>query len=195
MKTLAIMLLSAVALFAQQKGTPVTVTNYPTDQPSKVLDYDGSGNLIYVGFAAPAGPWNGNRVPITFSWTFAASTLTSIVVATNVGTATTSTAHGLRIGDPVVVTGSATTALNATYRVATTPSATTLTFTTSGVGDATYTTGLVMTTGAPRTTVSIWSILCMNYNTSNLLVDVHWVGGAAANAIYIWDNRATLPCQ
>lgn len=81
-------------------------------------------------------------------WTVAATTLTSIVVSTNVATATTGAAHGLVPGSQVTISGATVdTSLNATYTVLTTPAPTTLTFTTSSVSDATYTEStLVMTT-------------------------------------------------
>jgi len=69
------------------------------------------------------------------------NSLTDIVVATNVATATTAAAHGLTTGDYMAVKGAtAATALNnlVGYSVTVT-GATTFTFATSGVADATYT--------------------------------------------------------
>lgn len=192
--TFALVLLFSIPAFAQFSGQWVSPVQYPQAQPTVVIDYDGSNNPIYIGYAAPFGPWNNGSVPASFSWTRAAATLTSIVVATNVGTATTSTAHGLRIGNQVVVAGSTTAALNGTYRIATIPSTTTFTITTSGVADATYNNAaMTLTTTAPRTTVAIWNIECLNYTSSNL-IDKHWVNGNPKTLV-IWDSRATYPCQ
>jgi hypothetical protein len=172
-------------LSAQKTGAPVEQVNYPYEQPTLVIDYSGA-NAIYIGYATAKQP--------SFSWTVAASTLTSIAVATNVGTVTTSTAHGLAIGNPVIVTGSTTSALNRTYRIATVPSGTTFTITTSGVSDGTYNTAaLVVSTIAPRTTAAIWSISCLQYSGANLIYK-GWVNGVQTPN-QIWANRATLPCQ
>lgn len=186
MKLLTLFALFAGIALAQHSGAAVAQVQYPYDSPAMLFAYSGTNNT-YIGYASAK--------QTAFSWTRAATTLTNIVVATNVGTATTSTAHGLAIGNPVVVTGSATTALNATYRIATVPSTTTFTITTSGVADATYTTGLVVTTTAPRSTAAIWAITCMTYDGSNNLTSKLWVNGTPGTFNQIWDNRATLACQ
>lgn len=75
-------------------------------------------------------------------WMRSDSTLTSIVVSSNVATATTNTAHGLTVGQRVRVWGDAVDAdLNSQglgYRITGTPTSTTLTFTTANVADGTY---------------------------------------------------------
>jgi hypothetical protein len=74
-------------------------------------------------------------------WTRADATLTSIVVASSVATATTSTAHLLTTGDKIGVFGATVDAdLNryTYYTVASTPAPTTFTFATAAVADATY---------------------------------------------------------
>lgn len=180
--------LMAGLIFSQIKGTPVNVISYPTaDQPATIFDYDGSNNVIYIGYAIPIQP--------TFSWTVSGSTLTSIVVSANVGTVTTSTAHGLAVGNPVIVAGSATTTLNATYRVASVPSPTTFTVTTSGVSNATYNDStLTVSTSAPRTTASVWSIQCFQITSGNT-TSIQWMGGSAALYKWAWTSRTTTPCQ
>lgn len=63
---------------------------------------------------------------------------TSVAVATNVGTVTLA-AHGLSVGDSVTIRGATTDAdLNASYTVASVPSADTFTIATSSVSDGTY---------------------------------------------------------
>lgn len=194
MKTLLLTLGLVGVMLAQQNGTPVQVVPYPRDEPTKFLDYDTSNNLIYVCYAAAKGPWNNNSVPATFSWLRSDSTLTSIVVLTNVGTVTTSTAHGLQIGNPVTITGATVdTDLNGTnYYVATIPSTTTFTFATSAVANATYNEStLAIATTAPRLTANIWNILKMTYSTANNLTDVQWANGTASS-LNICTNRAVL---
>lgn len=193
MKSLIAILTLSCAAFAQQQGTPVTTTNYPHDAPSLFLDYDGNGNDIYNCYAKPVQNYiaiTGNSLTQQFQWTFAASTLTNIIVSANVGTATTSTAHGLQVGNLVTVGGSATTALNASYYVQTVPSITTFTITTTGVGNATYTTGLVVGTQAPLLTQPIWSIQKLTYNGSNKLTNTQWALGTAGSYKNICSNRA-----
>ena len=193
MKTLLLTLLLTTAAFAQKTGTPVSKVNYPHDSPSQILFYDGSNNLIYGCYAVPVV----NYTQITgisnnggaYQWTVAATTLTNIVVSSNVGTVTTSTAHGLQVGNLVTVAGSATTALNGTYYVQTVGSTTTFTITTSGVANATYTTGLVLTTTAPLSSQPVWSIMKLTYSGTNL-TNVQWANGAASSYNNICDNRA-----
>lgn len=194
MTALILLLFSALAAFAQTQGQPVTITNYPVDQPTEFHDIDANGNELYVCYAKAKGPWNvgSSQTAATFTWTKAATTLTSIAVATNVGTVTTSTAHGLMIGNTVTVSGATVdTDLNATYKVLTIPSSTTFTITTVNVADATYTdAGLTMTTNAPRLTAPIWSILKKNFDGSNHLVSRLWANGTPAQANQICANRA-----
>jgi hypothetical protein len=128
-------LLLCLNALAQTVGQPVRVVPYPTEAPTRFLDYDGSNNLIYVCATNPVAS------QVSYSLSVTGATLTSIVVLTNVGTATTAAAHGLQIGQNVVVSGSTTGALNATYKVATTPSTTTFTIATAGVADGTYNNG------------------------------------------------------
>ncbi len=77
----------------------------------------------------------------------AQGTILSISVASNTATVNTwAESHGLAPGDTVVVTGSvAKPAFNATYTVASTPTAKQFTFTTSGVTDGAITDSIVIT--------------------------------------------------
>lgn len=194
MKLTALMLMLAIGVFGQARGALVTVTNYPTVAPSKFFDYDASGNVIYICYTSPNGPWNNNSVPASFSWTRTASTLTNIVDSSNTSTVTTSAAHGLSVGNEVVITGATVdTDLNGTYRIATVPSTTTFTITTSGVTDATYNEStLVVTTAAARLTVAIWTIDAFVYNASNQLINVMTAGGSRESYTKICANRASL---
>ena len=178
------------------QGAPVTVNPFPANvMPTKVFTYSGN-NKIYECTTKPFGPWNNGGVPASFSWTKAATTFTNVVVLTNVGTVTTSTAHGLRIGNKVVISGATVdTDLNATYIVATVPSTTTFTVATVSVADATYTdAGLVLTTAVPRSTAAIWTIQKFTYDGSNNKTGESWALGSPA-AVNICDNAATLAFQ
>lgn len=192
MNKLIILILAFASLgFSQTNGTPVEVVSFPSGNVAYRNFFDGSGNLIYRCITTPNGPWNNASVPAVFSWTGAGTTLTSIVVATNVATATTSAAHGLWFQNQVTVSGSTTSALNGTYAIATVPSATTFTFSTSGVVDGTYNNmAIVLSTGAPRSTAGIWSIFYGHFAGNN------WDGGGYADGssrlyTHVCDNRTT----
>ena len=195
MKRLILAALFAYPILAQQQGTPVTVTPYPRDSPTEVFNYDGSGNLIAICYTKGAAP-NGTTSNYNFSYTIAASTLTSIAVSSNVGTVTTPSAHGLLVNEKVIVTGSATTALNGTYVIQTVPSPTTFTITTSGVGNATYTdTNLKVAGQAPLTTAPIWSVQRNNYNGSSQLTSTQCANGNTGADVSVCANYATLSYQ
>ena len=134
---------------------------------------------FYTSLGSPQYICKAPSLQPLYTWSVTPSsqqgTLTSIVVATNVGTVTTAANHGLQVNDVVVVAGSTTTALNGTYVIQTVPSTTTFTITTVGVSNATYNTAaLQMTTTAPRSNASIWSIEQYTYGST---------GGASGNPI------------
>lgn len=166
-RILVILALFALAAFGQ--GAAVNQVSGPPPGPIQGLYYyDGSSNLQYICYSPEvAAPTTQKRVD---------STLTSIGVATNVGTVTTASAHGLYIGARVTITGATVqTGLNATYVVKTTASATTYTIATVGVADGTYTEStLVVTTTFPLATSPKWAIMVLVYNGSNLLTSNGW---------------------
>jgi len=181
-------LLVCAACFAQEntKGQVVTINPGPPAQGVSALNfYDGSNSLIYRCQAVSIQP--------RYTWTVAASTLTNVVVSSNTGTVTTASAHGLQVGNSITLSGSSTSALNGTYKIATVGSTTTFTITTAAVSDATYTTGLVMTTTAPRSTAAIWSIRAYTYSGTNL-TNEQWANGSTAMN-QICDNRTTISYQ
>ncbi len=151
---------------------------------SSLYFYDGSGNVIYSCQARSQQP--------SFPWTRVASTLTSIVVSSNTGTVTTSTAHGLAIGNKVTVTGATVaSALNGTYVIQTVGSTTTFTITTAAVADGTYNeTTLAISTTAPRSSAPVWDIIKYIYNGSGLLTNQQHAFSRSATSS-ICDNRAT----
>lgn len=190
-KLITLFLLVAVCALAQS-GAPVDVNGFPTSisQPTKVLAYDGSGNLIFICYARSAAP-NTQNPGYNFSLSVTGTGLTSIVVLTNVGTVTTAAAHGLQIGNKVTVSGSTTSALNSVYFVQTVPSTTTFTITTAGVANATYNNGAMTLSGqAPLLTGGIWSVERLTYNGSNQLVAVQWANGAPGAYNNVCANRS-----
>ena len=185
--------LVAPALFGQQRTTVALSDGTPDLAISRLYFYDGSNNMEYVCRSPPQQK--------NYTWavtpTGAQGTLTSIVVLTNVGTVTTSAAHGLQPGNLVVVAGSTTSALNGTYKVQTVGSTTTFTTRTSGVSNATYSTSLLtLSSNAPRTTAPVWSIEKRTYDGSNNMTRAQFatslVSGSTASTSYsfICDNRA-----
>jgi hypothetical protein len=165
------------------------LNGYPQSQPTRFLDYDANGNLAYICYTTPSGI----AAYYNYSRSVMGGTLTSIVVATNVGTVTTVGAHGLMVGQGVTVSGATLGALNATYIIATVPSTTTFTITTTGVADGTYNNvALTISGSAPLLTSPIWSINKLTYSAGNSLIGSQWALGAAGNYTSICANRATI---
>lgn len=153
---IVVCLLSALSAPAQP-GAIVDVYPGLSKVPvTQLLFRDGSGNTEYICYANADQP--------NSSWSRATGTITSIAVATNVGTVTIP-AHGLAVGNLVTITGATVDAdLNGTYYVQTVPGATTFTITTASVADGTYVEAtLVLTTNAPLDTASIWGIMKLSY--------------------------------
>lgn len=177
----------AITVWAQDRP-PVNESGGPPVEPWSSLNYyDGSNQLIYVCQARSVQP--------TYIFTIAGSTLTDVAVASNVGTATTASAHGLQVGNSFTIYESTVdTDLNATYVVATVSSTTTFTFTTVDVADATYTDAFMkLSTTAPRSSAANWAIIRYTYTSSNLTA-VAWAGGTTADTS-ICDDRASLDYQ
>lgn len=188
--------------FAQPRQTVALSKGTPDTAITTLFFYDGSGNLQYICKAPPLQP--------VFTWTVTASpgtnqgTLTSIVVSANVGTVTTSAAHGLAVGNLVVVAGSTTAALNGAYVIQTVGSTTTFTITTSGVGNATYNTAaLTIASTAPRTSAAQWNVERFTYNGTPAIIADQFSTVVLATPpemastayTFICDNRATLAYQ
>lgn len=158
---LIIGLLLASVVWGQGAAVNQSQAN-PPDAFTTLLFYDGSNNITYTCKAASQQP--------SFAWTRALSTLTSIVDAANTSTVTTSTAHGLAVGNLATISGATiATALNGTYFTQTVGSTTTFTVTTSGVADATYTEAtLSAATTAPRSSAPQWDIFKFITTSSNI---------------------------
>ncbi len=201
-------------MLAAQQPQPVTITNNAVPPVTSLYFYDANNNLQYICSAPNVGAYTWAVTPSAGQ-----GTLTSIVVATNVGTVTTAANHGLQIGNVVTVAASTTAALNASYQVKTVPSATTFTITTSGVSDATYNTAaLTLSSTAPRSNSSTanaaWSIQKFSYygvagaacatgvsGPTNSLCSIQWATnlstGAGGSKAYLFscDARATQSYQ
>ena len=167
---LAILCLLGVSYASAQQS--VAITKQPSSPAVTTLTYyTVAGNPQYLCRAFSLQP--------LYTWAVTPSlgqgTLTSIVVSSNAGTVTTVANHGLQVNDVVSVTASGTAALNGLYVIQTVPSTTTFTITTSGVSNGTFnTSGMLMTTTAPRSNANIWSIEQFTYGTT---------GGATGNPI------------
>lgn len=183
MKKLILSAVFTLGLFGQT-APEYTPSIGPPVTPITILYFrDGSSNQQYACQALSTQP--------AFTWSRSDSTLTSIVVSTNTATATTSTNHGLAVGNRVSVRGATVdTDLNGDYIVATVPSATTFTFTTANVANATYTDAtMILYTTAPRSSAAIWSIW-QKYYTSTNVDRWAWAEGSTAQN-KICDSRAS----
>ena len=185
-----IITLVSFCLIAAAQSGDVTISPLPPRiQAVTVLDYDGSGNLIYRGTA---------QTPTTYASTLQRATcasshcqtFTNIVVLTNTGTVT-ATSHGLLVGNEVTISGATVdTDLNGTYYVQTVADANTFTITTASVADATYTEStLVISTRAPKTNDPLWTIQKISYTTVGASDLVSRIQSSSGNQI--WANRAT----
>lgn len=196
MKKLAIGLLATLSLYGQTSPT-VALSKGNPDAAYTVLNYYTGTYLTYI-CKTPAF-----RQQATYTWAITPGvgqgTLTNVVVAANVGTVTTSAAHGLAVGNKVTIAGATVdTDLNGSYYVQTVGSTTTFTITTASVANATYTdSGMSLYTTAPRTTAAIWSVEKFTYDGSNNLVADQFAVGNVTGGVgtvaysFICDNRAT----
>ena len=164
-----------------QTSPEYTKSIAPPNTPYSYLIFrDGMNNIEYICRAL-------SRQSV-FSWTVADTTLTSIVVSSNTATVTTSSNHGLAVGNQVSVYGSTVAALNGGYQVAT-AGTTTFTFTTAGVSDATYNNaGLGLSTTSPRSNAGIWSIQKFFY--TSVFVDRYGWADGSTNTNKSCDNRS-----
>ncbi len=161
-KRLLALSLFAASLWGQGQGQAVNqVSGPPPFNGVSLYFYNGSNQVIYICNAPSL------IFPAT-TYYKSSSTLTNIVVLTNVATMNLSATAQFWVGQQFTVAGSATTALNGTYK-ATAVSGSTVTFTTAGVADATYTDAtLTVSTSAPLLNALVWSIQAFSYASTNL---------------------------
>lgn len=161
-KVLSILVLGVLSIqhVHAQGATPVTIAT-PNIPEVKRFFYDGSSNLQYVCIA--------KQKSVTTTWRRSDSTLTSIVVSSNVATVTIPS-HFIYTGVRVTVSGATVdTDLNGTYTLLTTPTANTFTFATTNVANATYNEAtLVITTDWPPYNSLLWAIQVLQYTSTTL---------------------------
>lgn len=166
MRLPAILLLSVTTLFAQGQAVNQSQAPPPDNYVSQYF-YSGS-NLTYECRAAAYQP--------VATFYKSSSTLTQIVVSSTIPTVTFSSTSYLWVGATVTVAGSATSGLNATYRV-TAVSGSTATLTATTAADATYTdAGLTLSTSSPLLNSAVWGIHAYKYDGSNNLIGAFWAG-------------------
>lgn len=159
-RVFALGLLVAACVFAQSK----TATYY---NAANKLQYVCETGAVFA--------------PVTTTWSVAASTLTNIVVTSNVGVYTTVGAHQLFAGARVTNTGSAGTAVDGTFTVKEVLSSTTFSADIT-TANGTYTTGLVVTTTDPLLNVEVWSIDVLTYNTAGYFTGTFKAGAGKSVA-------------
>lgn len=189
MKFVIIPLLAVMSALAQPA---VSLSTGPPPAPFvNLFDYDGSGNLIYRGIApaflqANASCVGGGSTCIQRS----DSTLTSVVVATNVATVTCSSACGAWVGMRMIISGCTTAAVNGTFTVLSAPTATTYTLAIT-VADGTYNNAaMAINTNYPLTTQSVWEIQVSKFNGSSQVIATV-PANASVGTNLAWTNRAT----
>lgn len=166
------MLLLALALpsaFGQNSDPAVSISGGPPSRGwTAIYNYATITGADYVEYIclAPA-----NQPSLSLS-------ITQIVDSSNTATVTASAAHGLSVGNRVVIAGvTGDTDLNGTYTILTVGSSTTFTFTSANVTDTTYNnTGITLTSSAPRTNRDIWAIKRFTYGGTGgtSLLAVQW---------------------
>ena len=185
----AILLCAAMA-WGQNVGTPVNQVDAPPVDPyAHLYFYDGSNNLIYE-CRALQNQTNNNLPGNPGYFSIALSSLTNITVSGGTATINFPATSYLWVGAQVVVAGSATSALNGTYKILTV-SGTTATFTT-GAGNATYTdTNLSVSTLAPQVNQAVWAIHAFVYS-GTLLQNSYWAGGVSQGKGIACSSRANF---
>jgi len=187
--------LFACGLVLGQNVQTVAISGGPPNAAFTLLGFYPSSTTTYFCRAAA-------QPALTYAWGVTAvvgqGTLTNITVSANVGTITTTAAHGLAIGNVVNVSGSTTAALNGNYIIQSVGSTTTFTITTSAVSNATYATAaLKVSTVAPRTSSTTgWSINRITLDGSGNVTASQWAtsvvtgAGGATSFTFSCDARA-----
>lgn len=99
--------------------------------------------------------------------------LTSVVIASNIATVTTPTAHQLYDGARVTVAGSTAGAIDGIYTVASTPSTTTFTITVSAANGTHTESGMNLTTRSPLLSAQYWNVIVLVWEGSVLKATFH----------------------
>lgn len=184
MRTFLFLVIVLASVLCAQEGTTVNQIIGPPPSGYTAFNEFSGANLIYTCTAKSVQP--------SYTASVAAATMTNIVVSANVGTVTWVN-HGLAVNNRITVAGGADADLNTIYNVVSVPTADTFTITTASVADGTYTTGLTITTTAPRNTAAIWSVQKTTFSGANPVL-YQWANGLS-DAVHICANRATLAYQ
>jgi YD repeat-containing protein len=148
--------------------------------------YDGSDNVIYIGYAQSLNQKT--------EWVVTGGGLVDIVVLGGTATATFGADHGLAVGHRVMVFNASDASLTGGI-VATVPASDEITFATSAA-NGTYNNGaLRVETFAPRTNDEVWAIKQLTYDVGNNVTNITWAEGQAQTARYAWDSRTTYAYQ
>ncbi len=120
------------------------------------------------------------------------STLTSVVVLTNVGTVTTASPHGLYQGAKVTIAGATVDSdLNASYVVQSVSSSTVYTIATVNVANATYTDStMVISTRDPLTTSLLWAIQVVVSNSGPFTTGAYWANASTGYSLACSDRTS-----
>lgn len=200
-KLFAIAALCLSAFGQQEPG--VAISGGPPQRAYSTLyfyvDIGGTDYLQYTCYAISTQPTLTNQGAVGSQYT-----VTSIVDSSNTSTVTTSAAHGLSVGNRVVIAGvTGDLDLNGTYVIQSVGSTTTFTITTANVTDATYNnSNITITSSAPRTNQPIWAIKKLYYGgtAGTNLVAAKWAVSSSqqisSTAMQnVCDDRATLAYQ
>jgi hypothetical protein len=181
-------ILLCVAAWAQNLGTPVNQVDAPPIDPyTHLYFYDGSNNLIYE-CRSPQNQFNNNLPGNPGYFSVAQGNLTNIVVAAGTATINFPSTSFMWVGMQVVVAGSATTALNGTYKILTV-SGSTATFTTAA-GNGTYVDASVSTL-SPQVNQAVWAIHAFVY-VGTTVQSSYWAGGVSQGKGVACSNRANF---
>ena len=174
-QSLLCLLIASAAAWAQVPAQAVNQTaGAPPFGVVQLFFYSGS-NVVNICNAASS------TNPTVFA-VGGTPALTSVVVATNVGTVNFGAAAQFWVGQQITIAGSTTSALNGAYKV-TAVSGTTATITTSGVMDGTYNNGaMTLTTVQPLLNALLWSIEVFTYSGSNV-TGIYWAGTPQASTV------------
>jgi len=180
-------LLAAFSVFAQNSS--ITQSLWPGE--TTLIFRDGSNNQQYFCTALSRQP--------NFQWT-GTSMITSIADSGTTATITFVSAHGLAVDNRILIRGmvsAGTSALNGLFNVVSVGSTTTLTVTTSGVTDGTYTPStdplMQINTTAPRTSAAVWQIMRQYFTTT--YVDRIALAEGDLQPSKICDDRSTYSYQ
>ena len=179
-RSLVLFLCGGILLYGQgavadYDGTASNVSRGPAIRDYTTRFFYSGSNLVFACVAPSAQP--------TKTWSISAGNLSSISIASNVATVTWPANHGLYTNNQITISGGSITPFNGVSYKLTFVTDTTATFSVTWP-NVTVTSGLTITTTAPRTIDPIWKITQYVYSVSSVV--------AIQNSDFrkICDNRA-----